>query len=313
MTNEFHAEVVKYNNSLRKWVVSEYQKLNDNTAQIFMLDTNYLNIVSMAIDEKNRLVYKSGRVEEYNLFLNYYWIEYDFVNGKARKKITFYCKDIDCKTGNVHVIPGVMQEWERIDFCEYDYSNIPSLKYENKQLYMMNVPNKEEYKAFVEEGWIPIHCGKNTLKEMIDNNRVMPNLSNLQKEFRDVVSNVRKTINGKLKDANISTDARGGRGPKYTIIIWTYVKVEGKTYMIAPYDISYIPKFGIITNYGLLSICECSDKERNDDKISLGYEIAPAIESKQSNVYYVEEPSKLLAAQDEFSNTVEYIKQTIKL
>lgn len=312
MENILHKEIAKYNKALRKWVVSEYKKLNDDSAKIYMLDTNYLVIVPMAIDKKNNLVYKkSERVEKYDLFINYYWIEYDFIEGKPRKKITFYCKDIDCKTGNVHVIPEVMQEWENIEYYKYDYPNIPSLEHKDKKLFMKNVPNSAEYKSFVEEGWIPTHCGKDTLREMLDYNRVMPNFLKIQAEFSQGLNKVRKLITKRLKDKNISIHAANGRAPKYTIIKWVSAKTNGKEYIVAPYDISYVSRFGVITNYGLLSVLEYRIKERDGNRISLEYEIAPEIGSVKCNTYYVNDLSKLLGIQERFDDTVEYIKQSI--
>lgn len=67
----------------------------------------------------------NGKIEQYDEqsnevskeYLEYYWIKSD--DGK--RIVTAFYKDFDRGTGDIHVLPGIIQEWELIDGVPYDY------------------------------------------------------------------------------------------------------------------------------------------------------------------------------------------------
>ncbi len=59
-------------------------------------------------------------LENEHNFLNYYWCEYTKNNKKFR--ISMYYKDFDHSSGNIHVLPGAIQIWEKTDSSEDTYN-----------------------------------------------------------------------------------------------------------------------------------------------------------------------------------------------
>lgn len=67
----------------------------------------------------------NGKIEQYDEqnnevskeYLEYYWIK----SNDGKRIVTAFYKDFDHGTGNIHVLPGIIQEWELIDGVLYDY------------------------------------------------------------------------------------------------------------------------------------------------------------------------------------------------
>lgn len=136
-------------------------------AQIKMLDVRSAGQISLRISEENELVFcLSGRKENDNTYINYYWIEYEFEDEIAQKKVTFFYKDIDTDTCNIHVIPGVIQEWMRINEQRLEGENLPRLVIKDG-MKMINLPLGKKYLPFIEEDWRPVHCENNAISVTI--------------------------------------------------------------------------------------------------------------------------------------------------
>ena len=138
--------IKEFNDALREAVIEEYKKLrkckyvNNDTIQIKMLDICNAKDEELKYNEQGKSVAeKIGEPELKNendnddigvyndTFINYYWIEYDFEkeDDKRKERITFFYKDIDANTCNVHVIPGIIQKWEYMTKIEKEKLELP--------------------------------------------------------------------------------------------------------------------------------------------------------------------------------------------
>lgn len=112
--------------------------------------------------------------KEHHHYLNYYWCEYQ--KGDGMYRITMFYKDFDSGSGNIHVLPGAIQLWERmkgcedkkLSFCEKELRQCNRDKYGNLNYKMKGgSPYCEyEWKPFFSK---PIFWNKDNLKTVIDN------------------------------------------------------------------------------------------------------------------------------------------------
>lgn len=85
---------------------------------------------------------ESNSVNISQLYLDYYWMEFIY-HGKEYKVSMFY-KDFDHSTGNIHILPGPLQFWEKKDSGK--------ISEREKKLYL----NQRTIRPYVENNWVPI-------------------------------------------------------------------------------------------------------------------------------------------------------------
>ncbi len=93
-----------------------------------------------------------------NDIVNYYWVEYE-KNSEQYRLCMFY-KDFDHGSGNIHVLPGIIQLWKRCPNCE-EYFHVN--KYETSvddEKVGQNAYKADGGKMYCEEGWKPIWSNK---------------------------------------------------------------------------------------------------------------------------------------------------------
>lgn len=161
----------------------------------------------------------NGKIEQYDEqnnevskeYLEYYWIKSD--DGK--RIVTAFYKDFDHGTGNIHVLPGIIQEWELIDGVPYDY---PAGK--------RREPYRENFEGKIYE---PKLTEKEAEKQV---QKVFEQEQYDQKIYENIIDN-------RLKDDTKSTVYYiGPKTGKYKYLYkWTSETYEsaGNKYFICPY------------------------------------------------------------------------------
>lgn len=105
-----------------------------------------------------------------NKYLDYFWAEFNMGENQDKKtyKIAMFFKDFDHQTGNIHVLPGMLQFWEKVDYSEssekYNYFVVEKGKTseENSQL---PYTGHSGGRIFCEEGWVPCAYDYNKKKQ----------------------------------------------------------------------------------------------------------------------------------------------------
>lgn len=235
-----------------RMIKSEIKKFND-------LQKNALNEIVESLIEIEKLKYsvvywdEKGcfnvkQVEKFeNLnneeheFLNYYWCEY--TKDNINYKITMFYKDFDHGSGNIHILPGGIQIWQKKGccacadkgFCEKELKR-PRIK-----------DGKIEYwcsggKPYTEFGWEPL-----IENLQLWNNKVLEDLinnlnNNLNKgSFKVIESDIDsksfyKSVIGYPKES-VSSQSRG----KYILLQFNKAFLYYKTMYIKGYG--YFTKF----------------------------------------------------------------------
>lgn len=170
----------------------------------------------------------NGKIEQYDEqnnkvskeYLEYYWIKSD--DGKCI--VTAFYKDFDCHRGNIHVLPGIIQEWDESikDSTPYDY---PYSENEKREVY------REKF-----EGKIYKPKKGGTKEEL----QKLQELQDVQKVFKQYDWKIYENIiDNRLKDDTKSTVYYiGPKTGKYKFLYkWTNETYEsaGNKYFICPY------------------------------------------------------------------------------
>lgn len=128
-------------------------------------------------------------------YVDYFWVE--FHKNNTDYKVTLFYKDFDARTGNIHVLPGGIQIWER------------SLeKAESNSLEVMK-KRKNEIVLFSENEWYPL---LNSYHSVFDKNL---------KDILDIYCSEKSDASFDI-DINVFANnipSSGGRG-KYSIMRW---------------------------------------------------------------------------------------------
>ena len=107
---------INYNNKLVKYLkeIYEYLEKNDDISEIKAYKYDWEK------EEKKKIVL-NGYVEDDNKWINYYWIE--FIKDGEEYKFSLFYKDFDIGSGNVHVLPGAIQLWKKMDKTDNKLEN----------------------------------------------------------------------------------------------------------------------------------------------------------------------------------------------
>lgn len=194
--------------------------------------------------------------------ISYYWIEYDYENGKPKKKFTFFCKDIDTGTCNVHVIPGVFERFERSDNSGKTAFVCIDKDGDNTPIKLKKVPSSG-FISFSErcfenenEWWVPIGEG-DIIRNQIDNKQTIPNFAEVSADFANCEITIRNLLRNYCENIKWKTKGGSGNGhpPKYTIVKWQYFdKDESYKFCADFYKIGYFEKCGLLTCYNCVNL-----------------------------------------------------------
>lgn len=186
-------------------------------------------------------------------YLLHIWAEYDFdEEGVPWEKTNFFCKDIDAGTGNVHVIPGIVQKFERKTEKPDKMSYITN---ENGEIILRNVqanqrPFAEPCENKKDSWWVPTE----NINHIINQKNEMTAASlALRKSFLDLRAEMRCRINKGLPNG-IKCGSRGGYGnlKTYTFLVWINVNIGETGKMLSTFKIGYTKECGLIARFNVL-------------------------------------------------------------
>ena len=133
-------KIEEYNDGLVTMLNAILQKCADENSTAY-----YFDFDSCKNEELN-----SGNMEKEkseNRWINYYWIETKI--KEKEYKISLFYKNIDLSSGNVHVIPGAIQFWQKDTIGEKS-------GYRNCTLYDLKKIQIHTSTPYEENDWIPI-------------------------------------------------------------------------------------------------------------------------------------------------------------
>lgn len=163
----------------------------------------------------------NGKIEQYDEqnnevgkeYLEYYWIKSD--DGK--RIVTAFYKDFDPKTGNIHVLPGIIQEWDESikDSTPYNYPYLKNGK---------NVKYREKFEGKIYEPKLKEEDVQEDVQEVFKQYDL--------EIYKDI-------INNRLKDdTKLTVNYTGPKKGMYKFLYkWTENMYEsaGNQYFICPY------------------------------------------------------------------------------
>lgn len=229
----------KSKDKIEEFNVNQRQALQEIIDNLNGLE-NIKFFVGYWLDSNEFIVSQDFYINEHK-FLNYYWCEYKKDNISYR--ITMFYKDFDCGSGNIHILPGGIQIWQKKGccacadkgFCEKELKR-PRIK-----------DGKIEYwcsggKPYTEFGWEPL-----IENLQLWNNKVLEDLinnlnNNLNKgSFKVIESDIDsksfyKSVIGYPKES-VSSQSRG----KYILLQFNKAFLYYKTMYIKGYG--YFTKF----------------------------------------------------------------------
>ncbi|MDD6656306.1 MAG: hypothetical protein PUE95_03220 [Lachnospiraceae bacterium] len=256
---------LEFNKEIVKCVCEETKKRKNEQCEVWFCNTrNNCKYKVEVSDNQIRVGGKSNILDEYGSeFILYLWIEC------RNEKIAYFYKDIDTKTLNLHVIPGVIQHYSKKGLDEK--IKIPVLEYEKEKqcLNMNNVPKVEnKYLPFAEKFeeciWVPENYGNNAffkLQKIKDFDILSGELRNRLKEIRIYANTILNKIEG------IESNIRGGlgKGLKYGFIEWLMPKRNDTLFAFNIFHINYIEDAGIFTAYDTINITQVEEREENNE------------------------------------------------
>ncbi len=185
--------------------------------------------------------------------IEYFWIEYN-KDGLSMKLALFF-RDIDANSHNVHVIPGLFEEYELKD--EIDPST-PHVVVENGKAVIKNVGSGcPSFAEPCDNGgwWIPKdkYIPSKNRKVTKDPNKTIENFEGLFQEFRDFEDrDSNKLKNYLVNNINgLKLKKSGGNTEKYKIVSW--YNIVNQNYTMDLFKILYFPNYGFFTQYNCIN------------------------------------------------------------
>lgn len=183
--------------------------------------------------------------------LEYFWIEYE----EGEKKLAFFFKDIDTSTHNVHVVPGIFEEFDKRDKLE---PRKPFVAVENGKPVLKNTVGR--YSLFAEQNadglwWVPT-------KSKIDLNNGIGELSTVFDCFKR--SSI-KAAEEYLKANSLTLRVGENRTQRYNPVNWKNYWLNDDKYTMYLTNVIYYEGYGFFTQYNCYRFAE--------DKIITDYPI----------------------------------------
>lgn len=199
----------------------------------------------------------------YSWHLEYIWAEYDFINGIPQKRFNFYCKDVDIESCNVHVIPGVFQEFELKEYKPGELpKDFPYLEVESETIFIKNYQKRDcRYFQFAEPYrsdnkrffWTPAKktkCTTGIIREQMCEGQTIDNFEEISNAFKIAENH---SINKKYN----------GTSPKYSIV--SYIQLVKKEKYLDLFKIGYCSECGLLTLYNCLEYTIGENNKENGE------------------------------------------------
>lgn len=166
-------------------------------------------------------------------YINYFWIEYE--DEECKKKWSLFYKDYDFSYTDIHIIPGLEQEWKK---------NKESKKncFDENDLVIVSGNGK---KIFCEYDWEPqiTYCESDVSKNLKKNE-----LDTLYDDFNGYFNKKLEKIVVEILGGKCGRGQAMGMYKAAKVFIWE--NIMGTSYTIFPYTIIYINDIGYFTQYG---------------------------------------------------------------
>lgn len=263
---------------------------NHNDKSIFILDYKTAKAKSIILNSNN--IYDGFQLD--NITLNYYWIEYDYVNGEASKKITCYYKDVDWEHRNVHVIPGIVQKWskERNDSMDV---------YDNGVIHKSKTAKSTDCRLFSEYGWYPAEWEPKNYTDGCAKIETIEDYAEMKEDFVESISGFRENVKRVGKKDLTSKITRGGNpsAERYSIMRW--INIEGGRYTINFYKIVDVQGFGPCAIFGCVAYEKTDESNKNSaspnvyyktekgEGLILGYDRVTQDENLEKSIWYMKD------------------------
>lgn len=264
---------------------------NQYDKSIFILDYKTAKAKSIIFNPND--IYDGFQLD--NITLNYYWIEYDYVNGEASKKITCYYKDVDWKTNNVHVIPGIVQKWSK------KYNDSMDV-YDNGSIHKGKKAKSTDYRLFSEYGWYPVEWEPKNYTDGSAEIETIENYAELKEQFVKSINDFRKkVIEVGEKEINCKITRGNPTAQRYSIMRWINIYREEGRYSINLYKIVDIQRFGPCAIFGCVAYEKTNESNKNSaspnvyyktekgEGIILGYERVTQDENLEKSIWYMKD------------------------
>lgn len=231
---------------------------------------------------------KSEPVDESNHepsdeMIEYYWIEYDKDSeGKPQKKLNLFYKDVDGSSYNVHVIPGLFEEYKLIE--EKDLPEAMPRAVGNKDDVWVEIKNATPKKclSFAEQRsdgkwWCPQSVRMPISEEndeiIEDENNSIKDLKRQLEAIRDFGKKVLEDIAISLESAKKVREIKpyGPTAKRYKPLLCWYNIYEDNSnrysYSINLTKPIYFQGYGFFTQY------HCIDFEKREDGVATKYPV----------------------------------------
>ncbi|MCM1166615.1 MAG: hypothetical protein NC299_14740 [Lachnospiraceae bacterium] len=188
--------------------------------------------------------------------IEYFWIEY--TQGNVRMKFAFFYRDIDAGSGNVHVIPGI--------FEEYRYENPGYKPEEVRKPYVFIENGTAKVKDSGSSGctlfaerdidggwWVPTSdCIKTTADDHIPEENCIKGFEKLATDFRQKEASMFEQIGYPQNYNDIPEGHKsGGKKPKYKMICYCYF--HEKKYFMDMFNLIYFWGYGFFAEYNCIN------------------------------------------------------------
>ena len=257
MINDDYSKL-KYNNKLVNYLKIAYTHLESEGYKVVAYKYNW------DTDEKIKIEKFEETDPRKNKWVNYYWIEFE--KNEVKYKFSLFYKNFDTSSGNVHVLPGVVQLWE---------SNVKEIDDLNK-IKKQQLQKEKKYDELIDCNiWVTL-----LISEKYSNN-IDYKIHYLDLEFHsdiDMIFNLIKSGKENFKSREIDAeslkyyntndyifDYTPDNSKKYPIVKWKcYPSRKYQKYWIS-YYFSEIDKNGsIFPKYGQVQFWRGIDKKKKE-------------------------------------------------
>ncbi len=268
---ETNNAVSKFNTALLNEALRKSDELSKNSAynniELYRFDFDRCE-KELVVDENNISTDK----------LEYYWIEYKI--GEQLMKYSFFFKDVDTGSHNVHVIPGLFEEYERQDNFpeEMPYSCV-----ENEKAVIKNVQSnyldkiESNYPSFAEPcdnggWWIPTNKYKciSTKDFKIDKKIAIDGFVGYAQEFREFEFTTASAIKEHLaaeylkkNETPLKIDQSKIRTEKYKPVCYYNIYINKVRFFMDLFNLLYFKNYGFFTQYNCINFTKEEGKNKD--------------------------------------------------
>lgn len=271
---ELRKITAEFNLALRKSVNDKCRELSEKKA------------TDMEIYKFN---FESAKKEKANLndpvpvdSIEYYWIEYASGKGenKGKKmKFAFFYRDVDKNTGNVHVIPGLFEEYkyEKKDYKPENYPNKPYVA-DNEKVVIKNI--KLRYSSFSEKdmdgGWwvpmsdcIPLKDDNKSVDDKAKNFGTIADFKTIFNKFFDCEFAVSAVLVKELSKEKVEMGHQHHLvSERYTPLFWYNIKINKKIlHYMDLFKELYFKHYGFFIQYNCINFTEKEEKKSEKTRI----------------------------------------------